>query len=332
MKPANPILKNAVALLLAMGMILSVSCSDGGGFSKLITAKDVVGSWIAKAKDGYKIINGEKDPFSEIFEEDDEEGKITFSDDGSFYLGNDSDNGGTYTITSDNGMILTHEVDGEKTTTEAKVTNFKKEEMTLEVTERIDSKNETHTKTTYAKIGGGGAIEEPITSAKGVTINGVVWATHNVSKAGGSFVAKPEDYGGYFRYYDLFEEWNYSDTRTPKPKLAKTIPSGWRMPTEDDLAKLFDAPYTWTSKNGVNGMVFGAPPNTIFLPAAGLIWAIGPGTPERQGDMGAYLTSTADNADASGLRFPNDGTMQWDAWISPNFNEFNSYPIRCVKN
>jgi len=81
----------------------------------------------------------------------------------------------------------------------------------------------------------------------GVMINGIEWATCNI---GGS---QSSDYGNYY----TLEE------------TQRACPAGWRLPALEEIEKLMQAPNKWTKINGVKGRIFGTPPNTIFLPAAG---------------------------------------------------------------
>ena len=122
------------------------------------------------------------------------------------------------------------------------------------------------------------------TSTAGVVINGVKWATCNVD-APGKFAASPEAPG-------MFYQWNrktaYSTTGAGTPSNWDAItptgtqwsksndpsPSGWRLPTINEIKSLFDTgkvTSVWTKQNGVNGMKFTdkAYGNSIFLPAAG---------------------------------------------------------------
>ena len=90
------------------------------------------------------------------------------------------------------------------------------------------------------------------TTDAGVEINGVIWATRNLD-APGTFAQNPHDAGMFF-------EWT-SDNPCPR---------GWRVPTQQELQSLVNSGSTWTTRNGVNGRVFGtATRNQIFLPAAG---------------------------------------------------------------
>ena len=122
------------------------------------------------------------------------------------------------------------------------------------------------------------------TSTIGIVINGVKWAACNVD-APGKFAASPEALG-------MFYQWNrrtaYPTTGAGTPsnwdattptgtqwaKSNDPSPSGWRLPTINELKSLFDTDKVtneWTKQNGVNGMKFTdkASGKSIFLPAAG---------------------------------------------------------------
>jgi uncharacterized protein (TIGR02145 family) len=85
-----------------------------------------------------------------------------------------------------------------------------------------------------------------------VIINGVKWANRNVG-GHGTFVPNPEDKGRQYTY----------------DEAQNVCPSGFRIPTREEIEKLINAGSSWTYKNGVNGRVFGSGNNTIFFPAAG---------------------------------------------------------------
>jgi len=128
---------------------------------------------------------------------------------------------------------------------------------------------------------GGGDNNTP--AQIGVLINGVVWAPYNVG-ATGKFVAKPEDYGGYYQWnrkdtanFLLDADYNTSEFASASTWLPENDPSpaGWRVPTFDELRTLYldTAKVTseWTTENGFNGYRFTDKTSgkSIFLPAAG---------------------------------------------------------------
>ena len=111
----------------------------------------------------------------------------------------------------------------------------------------------------------------------GVLINGVIWANQNLGASspydqgllyqwnrnkGWSLPnpLPPFSWQGYF-----VDGWDTSipdgDTWTNDP-----CPSGWRIPTVDEIAKLYNAGSTWTT-TPVKGRICGSGNNTIFLPA-----------------------------------------------------------------
>lgn len=147
------------------------------------------------------------------------------------------------------------------------------------------------------------------------------WAKGNlVAKADGTFVIAPTpEYIASSRYYsDESKEWDlfgWADTTGknlstdalayPSPKeisgnadydIATKLGGKWRMPTNNELKRLFsheNSLQEWTVVNGVAGMRLTSKKNgnSIFLPAAG--------TRRGQevtgvGKYGAYLSSTVD--------------------------------------
>lgn len=105
----------------------------------------------------------------------------------------------------------------------------------------------------------------------GVKINGVTWAIKNVG------ASSPEDYGSYFTWEEAHN----------------ACPSGWRLPTEQELRLLKKAGTKWTTLNGVNGCRFGTETINIFLPAGGLIPS-SPSSLPSKGTYGYYRSSTVD--------------------------------------
>lgn len=129
-----------------------------------------------------------------------------------------------------------------------------------------------------------GKVPVDVYNDEGIIINGIRWATRNVDSPG-TFAATPESYG-------MFYQWNRkkgwpstspfagSDESIPSnwddsPASGNTwesindpCPIGWRVPTHEEHMSLFDVESTWTSRNGILGMVFGSGTNTVFLPAA----------------------------------------------------------------
>ena len=115
------------------------------------------------------------------------------------------------------------------------------------------------------------------THDEGVVINGVRWATRNVD-APGRFATNPEDAGMFFQWNrrqgwaatrSVAELDNTMPTGTSWTRRNDPCPRGWRVPTQAELISLNQSGSTWTTRNGVNGRVFGFAGDEIFLPAAG---------------------------------------------------------------
>ena len=179
-----------------------------------------------------------------------------------------------------------------------------------------------------------------------VVINGVQWATCNIA-APGTFANNPEDIGMYYQWNKKVG-WNTTDPMKNSngySKWDKSIssskvweqsndpsPSGWRIPTSDEMETLLNiskVTNVWTSVNGIYGMKFTdkTTGNSIFLPAAG--WRYhSAGELGGVGELGRYSSSTQDNSNREWflvLGFDNSSAahMQLD-WRHVGF------PIRCV--
>ncbi len=184
-----------------------------------------------------------------------------------------------------------------------------------------------------------------INDDEGVVINGVRWATRNVD-APGTFTSKPEDFGMFYQWNSNIgwkanqlinsngeTAWNSSWTggySTPSSSDIWTLdndpsPTGWRIPTGDEIALLRAAPNEWATVNGVYGRMYGTPPNTIFFPMAGYR-NYGSGRVEYAGMCGRYWGSTAqDKVYTNTLDFFNSTPVGfYPTYRSCGFN------IRCV--
>jgi len=144
----------------------------------------------------------------------------------------------------------------------------------------------------------------------GVVINEVKWATRNVA-APGAFVDKPEDAGMFYQWNrkkawaatgEEVTGWNPTiPTGNAWEKDNDPSPVGWRLPTLDDMNKLFDknkVKREWTSVNGINGYRFTdkTTGNAIFLPAFGYR-RDNNGMLRYAGTYGYYWTSTQNGND-----------------------------------
>jgi len=124
---------------------------------------------------------------------------------------------------------------------------------------------------------------DPLTVDEGVVINGVKWATRNVT-ATGKFASTPEDAGMFYKWNnkkawattgDEVTDWDnsiyYDDIWL---KSNDPSPAGWHVATDAEFRALFDddkVSNEWTTQNSVIGCKFTdkANGNSIFLPAAG---------------------------------------------------------------
>ena len=144
-------------------------------------------------------------------------------------------------------------------------------------------------------------------SLDGVVIDGIRWATRNVD-APGTFAASPESAGMFF-------QWNrrvgWSSTDPLINSDGGTIwddtipdgtawypendpcPTGWRVPTQQELESLASSGSVWMWHNGVNGRLFGTAPNQLFLPASGWrVWHTG--AYGLVGNIGSFWSSSWD--------------------------------------
>ena len=170
-----------------------------------------------------------------------------------------------------------------------------------------------------------------------VVIKGTRWATRNVNTPG-TFVALPQNHGRLYQWGTLNGVthhwdnstpgtpigWNNSAVRTPWTATNNPCPTGWRLPTEQELRNLGTG--TWTANwnnTGVAGLVFGTAPNQIFLPAAG----------SRQPD-GNILFQAGTAADYWGST-PGTGSVLLSSHIvvgvSSGWNHAFARSIRCVR-
>ena len=180
------------------------------------------------------------------------------------------------------------------------------------------------------------------TTDPGVVINGIRWATRNVDKPG-IFAAKPENAGMFYQWNSKIgwssanpmintndgtvwiSSWNGNDASSWE-KSNNPCPAGWRMPTRQELQKLYDAGSVWTDVNKVNGRLFGSGENTIFLPAVGCRY-YNDGALGNAGSGGYYWSSTRDdNGYACYLGFDNGAYM-----LASNYWTMgNGISCRCV--
>jgi len=163
-----------------------------------------------------------------------------------------------------------------------------------------------------------------------VEINGVKWATRNVDMPG-TFAARPESAGMFYQWNrkigwsstnpminsDGGTTWDKTNpTGTTWEKANDPSPTGYRVPTKEEIQSLTNTTYVtseWTTENGVAGMRFTDKNNgnSIFLPDAGfryynsgLLYMM----------IGIYWSSTQyDTSDAYRLEFHNGSVNVGDS-------------------
>lgn len=175
----------------------------------------------------------------------------------------------------------------------------------------------------FMTVGGGGMIEEYIDLC---LPSGTLWATCNV---GANF---PEEFGDYFAWGETEPKTNftvgtykycngdfYSLTKycnnptygsngftdnlivlLPEDDAAiVNLGENWSMPTKEQWQELFDnTDTTWTTQNGVFGLLLTSSCNSLFLPAAGHYNGNNTGNVgydiEGEGSEGLYWSSSLD--------------------------------------
>ena len=159
--------------------------------------------------------------------------------------------------------------------------------------------------------------------------SGLKWSSMNVG------ASKPEDYGNYYAWAETSPKSSYSSSNYKYPATSygdgitiyakydttpggdgKTVleaeddaatvnlGNGWRMPTFKEFKELREnCTWTWTTRNGVNGMLVTGPNGkSIFLPAGG--W-YDKTTLNYKGSYGSYWTATGDGGTANAVDFVN---------------------------
>jgi uncharacterized protein (TIGR02145 family) len=140
---------------------------------------------------------------------------------------------------------------------------------------------------------------------QGVEIDGVTWATGNVTKSGKMINSVTPG-----EYYD------YAEAQT-------ACPDGWRLPTREELQSLADTDSRWEGAYGRKGRIFGTSKNIVFLRAAG---EMADRVVKGRGTEGVYWSSTPNH----GLRFDESGVSATSLAASAEM-ETGRFPVRCVK-
>jgi len=177
------------------------------------------------------------------------------------------------------------------------------------------------------------AIENTPITDNGVVVNGIRWATRNVDMPG-IFVQNPEDFGMFYQWNsrkawnstnEIVQNWDYSTpTGTMWYAQNDPCPRGWRVPTREELKSLATASIGWTTRNGVNGRLFGTADNHIFLPVAGGRNVYG--RINNAGIIGFYWGKTQYNEKLA-WRLQMDRSR---AWVHRDSSRPSGLSVRCV--
>ena len=202
-----------------------------------------------------------------------------------------------------------------------------------------DKKNNTWSAPQYIKVT---PINDDI---NGVVINGIRWATRNVDMPG-TFAAKPES-AGMFYQWNRKVGWSSTDPMinsnggttwdnnipysTIWEKANDPCPTGWRVPTKEELESLVNADNHWIVINGINGRIFSDGNQKVFFSAAGVRMGGYGGMLAEVGYGGiAWSSTSCDDAIAYRMGFANEG-----AAISGCNHGGGGYgqgfSVRCVK-
>ena len=137
--------------------------------------------------------------------------------------------------------------------------------------------------------------------------SGLLWGTKNIGATSptgwgwyfswGNLDGHPEGSGYNFSQdvYDATDAASISTDLTASQDAVRAIKGGtWRMPTQYDLAELFNSDYTtneWTTVDGVNGRKVTSKinGNSIFFPAAGSYYGA---SLSYRGSSGLYWSSS----------------------------------------
>ena len=197
----------------------------------------------------------------------------------------DNPNGPNYTLKKSEIFMIRY-ANGSK---DVFVNNASPVSVTIPTTEQSNIQNNN-----------GEVLIQNNTTDQGVVINGVKWATRNVDKPG-TFAAKSEDVGMFYQWNRKIAwiatgsvtDWDSSiPSGTDWYTVSDPSPTGWHVPTFDEIKTLLDSKkvfHTWTIENGICGRKFTdkSTGNSIFLPAAGYRRPIG-GVHNGKGSEGRY--------------------------------------------
>ena len=200
-----------------------------------------------------------------------------------------------------------------------KVTGYGVCEATITATSVSNPQVTATCKVSIVAAGSGGGSETGIEAVDLGLSSGLKWGSMNVG------ASKPEDYGNYYAWGETTPKTSYTLSNykfkpystgeiTLYPKYETTlggdqktvleavddaatvnVGEGWRMATFAEWKELREScQWTWTSRNGVNGMLVTGPNGkSIFLPAAGVFQS----SLGKKGTYGSYWTSTLASAE-----------------------------------
>ena len=200
-----------------------------------------------------------------------------------------------------------------------KVTGYGVCEATITATSVSNPQVTATCKVSIVAAGSGGGSETGIEAVDLGLSSGLKWGSMNVG------ASKPEDYGNYYAWGETTPKTSYTLSNykfkpystgeiTLYPKYETTlggdqktvleavddaatvnVGEGWRMATFAEWKELREScQWTWTSRNGVNGMLVTGPNGkSIFLPAAGVFRS----SLTNKGTYGSYWTSSLAGAE-----------------------------------
>ena len=249
-------------------------------------------------------------------------------------------NGTAVTLAPDSTITLIATVQPDNATNKA-VTWTSSNSSIAEVNEgTVTAKAEGTAIITVTTQDGGKTATCTLTVLSSVVINGIRWATRNVNKPG-TFATKPENAGMFYQWNrkigwsstnplvnsDGGTTWNSTNAQgTTWEPVNDPCPTGWRVPTHEELESLAAADNYWGKLNGVSGRFFGSDENPLFLPAAGFRFNAFGAALTNVGTNGLYWSSTPNGTtSAYYLGFKSNNEDPYFAGIRAD-----AFCIRCV--